>query len=115
MLKLALGALATLAMAPAVAAAAPENPLVKDAVVLNLKNIDLSTVSGQRSLAIRMDQAARAVCGSGLATIHLALEDQARTCRAEVVADVRSRIEAHGATTTADAGRPSRTVLASLR
>ena len=86
MLKLALGALATLAMAPAVSAAVPENPLVKDAVVLDLKNIDLATVSGQRRLAIRMDQAARAVCGSGLATIHLALEEQARTCRAEVVA-----------------------------
>jgi len=114
MLKLALGAFATLAMAPAVAAAVPENPLVKDAVVLDLKNIDLATVSGQRTLAIRMDQAARAVCGSGLATIHLALEDQARSCRAEVVADVRSRIEARSGAATADAGR-SRTVLASLR
>jgi UrcA family protein len=115
MLKLALGALATLAMAPAVSAAAPENPLVKDAVVLDLKNIDLATVSGQRRLAIRMDQAARAVCGSGLATIHLALEEQARTCRAEVVADVRSRIEARGASTVANAPLPSRTALASLR
>jgi hypothetical protein len=100
MLKLALGALATLAMAPAVSAAVPENPLVKDAVVLDLK---------------KMDQAARAVCGSGLATIHLALEEQARTCRAEVVADVRSRIEARGASTVANASLPSRTALASLR
>jgi UrcA family protein len=115
MLKLALGALATLAMAPTVTAAVPENPLVKDAVVLDLKNIDLATVSGQRSLAIRMDQAARAVCGSGLATIHLALEEQARTCRAEVIADVRSRIEARGAATTAAVRPSSRTVLASLR
>lgn len=111
MSKFALGALATLTMAPAVVAAPPPNPLAKTAVVLDLRKIDLATVEGQRTLAIRMDQAARDVCGDKLATIHLSLEEQARACRAEVIADVRARIEAR----TADAGRPSRSIQVALR
>ena len=111
MMKLAFGALAVLAMAPAVVATTPQNPFVKDSVVLDLKRIDLATVEGQRTLAIRVNQAARDVCGSRLDTIHLALEDQARACRAAVVADVRARIEAR----TADAGQSSGAALGALR
>jgi len=110
MLKLALGALAVLAVAPAAGAATQQNPFAKDSVVLNLRNIDLATVEGQRTLAIRMDHAARDVCGERLDRIHLAMEAQARTCRAAVVADVRSRIEAR----TADAGT-SRSMQLALR
>lgn len=101
MMKTVLAAIAAFAAAPALLAAAPENPLAKDKVVLDLRNLDLATVEGQRLLAIRMDQAARAVCGDGLATIHLSLAEQSRQCQADVVADIRSRIEAR----TADAGR----------
>ncbi len=97
MLKSVLAALAILTVAPAVGAASPQNPLAKDSVVLNLKNIDLATVEGQRTLSLRMNQAARDVCGHDLATIHLALEDQARTCRAAVIADIGARIEARTA------------------
>ena len=97
MLKVAFGALAALAMAPAVFAAAPQDPLRQDTVVLDLRKIDLATVEGQRTLAIRMDQAARAVCGDRLATIHLALDEQSRLCRADVIADIRGRIEARSA------------------
>jgi UrcA family protein len=111
MLKFAFGALAALAMAPAAIAATPQNPLVKESVVLDLRKIDLATVEGQRTLAIRMDQAARDVCGSRLATIHLSLEEQSRSCRAGVVADVRARIEAR----TADAARASRSVQVASR
>ncbi|RYD19701.1 MAG: UrcA family protein [Lysobacteraceae bacterium] len=111
MLKLALGALAALAIAPAAGAAYQENPLAKDSVVLNLKNIDLATVDGQRTLAIRMDNAARDVCGDRLDRIHLALEAKARSCRTAVIADIRTRIEAR----TADAGHAPRAVQVALR
>lgn len=110
--KAAFAALAAFAAAPAVLAAPADNPLAKDSVVLSLSKLDLATVNGQRSLAIRMDQAARAVCGDRLSTVHLALEEQSRACQAEVKADIRARIEAR----TADASRtPSQPVLIALR
>ena len=96
-----LAAFAAIVATPAMAADR-DNPLAKDEVVLSLRGLDLATVSGQRALAIRMDQAARAVCGDRLATVHLALEEQSRACQADVRADIRSRIELR----TADAGRP---------
>ena len=95
-----LAALAAIGAVPSVCAASTENPLAKDQVVLSLRDLDLATVSGQRALAIRMDQAARAVCGDRLATVHLALEEQSRACQADVKADLRARIEVR----TADAG-----------
>lgn len=92
MMKLGAAALAAiLATTPAFAATA-NNPFAADHAVLSLRGLDLTTVDGQQRLAIRMDQAARAVCGEGMSSIHLALESQARSCRADVLADIRARI-----------------------
>lgn len=94
-MKIGLVALATLAFATSAAAAvATENPFAQDKAILNLKGLDLSSADGQQRLAIRMDQAARAVCGDRLAGVHLALERKAQECRTSVVADVRAQIEA---------------------
>lgn len=94
-----------LACAGAANAAGSENPLAKDAAVLQLKGIDLATADGQQRLAIRMDAAAQAVCGDErLAGVHLALAEKARDCRAQVIADIRNQIESRQAalgTTTA--------------
>ncbi|MCW4462942.1 UrcA family protein [Sphingomonas sp. BT-65] len=109
-MKIGLMALATIALATS-ASAATENPFAKDQAILDLKGLDLSTAEGQQRLAIRMDQAARAVCGDRVAAVHLAVESKARECRAAVVADVRSQIEARSA--NADSRAPVR--LAALR
>lgn len=93
------------------AATTTSNPFAQDKVVLQLNDLDLATPQGQQRLAIRMDQAARAVCGEKMASVHLALEDQARACRAEVLADIRSRIEARSAL----ASQPTGVKLASSR
>lgn len=94
-MKTRLVALATLTFAlTATGAAATENPFAKDKAILNLQDLDLSTADGQQRLAIRVDQAARAVCGDRLAVIHLALDAKTRECRTAVAADVRSQIEA---------------------
>lgn len=93
-MKFALAAFAALALATsAFAATVAENPFAKDQVILNLEGLDLSTADGQQRLAIRMDQAARAVCGDRVAAVHLALEAKAQKCRTAVAADVRSQIE----------------------
>lgn len=94
MVKTGIAALAVVfAIAPAMAAPT-DNPFAADHAVLSLRGLDLTTVDGQQRLAIRMDQAARAVCGDGMSTIHLALDAQARGCRADVYADIRARIAA---------------------
>ena len=93
MKKVTLAVLAACAIAPAVHAAEPVNPLAKSSVILKLDGLDLATVEGQRLLSIRMGQAAREVCGTGMAKIHLAMEAQSRECQADVVADVRNRVE----------------------
>jgi UrcA family protein len=111
MMKIAVAALAAVAFATSANAAPTENPFVKDMTVLQLQGLDLSTAEGQQRLAIRMDQAARAVCGDRVASVHIALENQARDCRAAVVADIRSRIE----TRTADNGSIARTQVALAR
>ena len=98
-MKTGLVAFAALALATSASANATENPLARDKAVLNLQGLDLSTADGQQRLAIRMDQAARSVCGDRLATGHLDAESKARECRATVVADVRSQIEARVAQT----------------
>ena len=91
-MKIGFAALAALTLsAPALATG--QNPFAADKVVLTLKGLDLGSVDGQQRLAIRIDQAARAVCGDRVATIHLDLENQSRACRHEVTADIRSRIE----------------------
>jgi UrcA family protein len=100
MMKFGLVALAAVAFATSATAATTENPFAKDKTVLQLSGLDLSTPDGQQRLAIRMDQAARSVCGERLSTVHLDAEAKSRECRAAVVADVRNQIEAR----TADAG-----------
>lgn len=98
-MKIGLAAFAAIAFATSATAATTENPFAKDKTVLQLNNLDLSTSDGQQRLAIRMDQAARSVCGDRLATVHLDADAKSRECRAAVVADVRNQIEAR----TADA------------
>lgn len=92
-MKIGLVALATIALAAPASAATTENAFAKDQAILDLKGLDLSTADGQQRLAIRIDNAARTVCGSDLASVHLAAENKARACRAAVVADVRAQIE----------------------
>jgi len=100
-MKSGLVALATFAFAlSATGAVAAENPFARDQVILNLQDLDLATADGQQRLAIRVDQAARAVCGDRLSNVHLALEAKAQECRAAVVADVRQQIETRLASNT---------------
>lgn len=102
-MKIGLAACAAiLAAAPAVAAPGA-NPFSADSAVLNLRGIDLTSVEGQQRLAIRMDQVASKVCGEGMSSIHLALGEQARGCRADVIANIRSQIAT--ATAARDTGR----------
>jgi len=110
-MKIGLAAVAAFAFATSAFASTAENPFAQDKAILNLKGLDLSTAEGQQRLAIRMDQAARAVCGEHLASVHLALEAKAKECRSAVIADVRSRIEAR----TASASPVSSVRLASAR
>ncbi|MCG6120495.1 MAG: UrcA family protein [Blastomonas sp.] len=92
-------ALATLAFALSAGGAAAsenpagENPFARDKAILNLQGLDLSTADGQQRLAIRVDQAARAVCGENLASVHLSANAKAQECRIAVAADVRAQIE----------------------
>jgi len=86
-------ALAACALATSVPAAAADNPFAKDQAVLRLSDLNLSTVDGQQRLAIRMDEAARAVCGDRLSSVHLDLSAKARECRTEGLADIRAQIE----------------------
>lgn len=108
-MKIGIAALAAMMAATPVFAATDSNPFAADSVKLNLRGIDFTTVEGQQRLAIRMDQAARAVCGEGMSSIHLALGAQARGCRADVMTNIRSQI----ATATASAATPKATQLAS--
>ena len=110
-MKTGLMALAAFALATAASASATDNPFAQDKATINLKGLDLSTSDGQQRLAIRMDQAARAVCGEGLASVHLDLERKAQDCRSAVIADVRAQIE----TRTAHAAMASPVHLASAR
>jgi UrcA family protein len=105
-LKIALVALATLAFATSpTSASANANPFAKDKAILTLQDLDLSTADGQQRLAIRVDQAARAVCGDRLSGLHLSVEAKAQECRASVSADVRSQIEARLASASAPASK----------
>ncbi|BBC73938.1 UrcA family protein [Altererythrobacter sp. B11] len=92
MIKNGLIAIAGCALVASVPAAA-ENPYAKEEAVLHLSGLDLTTVEGQQRLAIRMDEAARAVCGDRLSSVHLELGAKSRECRAAVLADIRSQIE----------------------
>jgi UrcA family protein len=93
MMKKGLLVLGICALATSVTAAASESPFAKDEAVLRLEGLDLSTADGQQRLAIRMDQAARAVCGDRLSSVHLAAAAKAEACRTAVIADIRDQIE----------------------
>jgi len=110
-MKIGIAALAAISLGSAAFASTADNPFGKDSAVLSLSGIDLATADGQQRLAIRVDQAARAVCGESLATIHADLEARARECRADVAEQVRSQIE----TRTAEAAHKNMAQLASLR
>ncbi|WP_159980461.1 MULTISPECIES: UrcA family protein [unclassified Novosphingobium] len=110
-MKIGLLALVPFAFAAAASAAPNENPFAHDRAVVQLQGLDLATVEGQQRLSIRMDQAARAVCGDRLSTVHLALEQRASECRTAVKADIKARIEAR----MADASGVSKVQLASAR
>ena len=110
-MKTGLLVLAACGLATSLPAAAADNPFAKDEAVLRLNGLDLSTAEGQQRLAIRMDQAARAVCGDRLSSVHLAMEAHARECRAAVLAD----IGAASAARTAAAAEAGHIKLASSR
>lgn len=110
-MKKGLWVLGACALATSVSAIAADNPFARDEAVLRLDGLDLATADGQQRLAIRMDQAARAVCGDRLASVHLATDARARECQASVKADIRTQIEAR----TALAANASQTQLASSR
>ena len=103
-MKIGLAVLAAFAFATSASAATDtDTTFAQGQAVLKLKDLDLSTVDGQQRLAIRMDQAARSVCGEHMAELHLALETKAQQCRATVVADVRAQIEARHASAATNA------------
>lgn len=81
------------AMVASVPAAAADNAFAQEEAVVRLSGLDLSTVEGQQRLAIRMDDAARAVCGDRLASVHLTLGARTRECQAEVVSNIRAQID----------------------
>jgi len=110
-MKKGLWVLGACALATSVSAAATDNPFARDATVLRLDGLDLSTADGQQRLAIRMDNAARTVCGDRLASVHLAADTRARECRTAVIADIRAQIEAR----VADAAKGPGMQLASSR
>jgi UrcA family protein len=111
-MKTGLVALATFAFAlSASGAVASENPFAKDTAVLNLQGLDLSTADGQQRLVIRVDQAARTVCGDRMSAVHLSVVAKTQECRVAVAADVRAQIEAK----LARAPSTSATQVASLR
>lgn len=109
-MKTGLLALAAFGLATSASAATTtENPFAQDKATLRLSGLDLSTADGQQRLAIRMDQAARAVCGDRLASVHIALGERTRECRTAVIADIRAQIDAR----LADASSAVPTQLAS--
>ena len=108
-MKIGLAAIVAIMVAAPAVAAPGTNPFSADSAVLDLRGLDLASVDGQQRLAIRMDQVADSVCGTGMSSIHLALAAQAQACRQDVFADIRSRI----ATATAAANRAKPTALAS--
>lgn len=107
-MKIVLAAVAAMSLGSAALArnggTAVETPFGKPSAVLALRGLDLATTDGQQRLAIRVDQATRAVCGDSLATIHADVEARARECRADVAEQVRAQIETRVARARTEAG-----------
>lgn len=99
-MKFAIAALAAVTLGSAAVAGTVTNQFADDSAVLSLAGLDLASADGQQRLAIRVDQAARAVCGANLANVHIALETRARACRADVAEQVRAQIETRVAAAT---------------
>ncbi|MET3722656.1 UrcA family protein [Sphingomonas trueperi] len=93
-MKMLVAAAAALSISTAAFAAPSDTGFGQPSATLTLAGLDLTTADGQQRLATRVDQAARAVCGENLATIHPDVEARARLCRADVAEQVRSQIEA---------------------
>lgn len=110
-MKMLIAAAAALSISTAAFAGTTDTGFGKPSAVLTLAGLDLATAEGQQRLAIRVDQAARTVCGESLATIHPELEARARACRADVAEQVRSQIE----TRVAQAGKARGVQVAALR
>lgn len=110
-MKIGIAALAAVSLGSAAVAGTTDNPFGRDTAILSLAGLDLATASGQQRLAVRVDQAARAVCGENLSTVHLELEARARACRADVAEQVRDQIDAR----VADASHGAPIRLASAR
>ncbi len=110
-MKIVLAALAAVTLGSAAFAGTVDNQFANDSAVLTLKGLNLASADGQQRLAIRVDQAARAVCGDKLANVHIDLETRSRACRADVAEQVRSQIEAR----VAAASQKSAIQLASAR
>lgn len=95
MKRLTLAFCAAAMVLPAGAAiAATDNPFARDSVDMRTDDLNLATSDGQQRLEGRLSRAAEAVCGTGAATIHLSAFRKARACKAEVIAEVRQRIDA---------------------
>lgn len=99
-MKIVIAALAAATLGSAAFAGTVGNQFANDSAVLTLKGLDLASADGQQRLAIRVDQAARAVCGDKLANVHIDLETRSRACRADVAEQVRGQIEARVAAAT---------------
>jgi UrcA family protein len=108
-MKIGLLALAACALATSASAATTDNPFAQEKAKVRLEGLDLTTADGQQRLAIRMDQAARSVCGDRVSSVHLALGKRADECRVAVIADIRAQIEAR----MADAAKTAPVQLAS--
>ena len=108
MLKAGLMAVAAVALATPALADTNTNsdPFTASSATLRLDGLDLATVDGQNRLAIRMDAAARSVCGEGLDTVHLQASTEARACRTRVHAQIRDQIETRLAAATPAAAKP---------
>jgi UrcA family protein len=103
-MKIGIAVIVAASLGSAAFAGTTDNPFGRDSTVLTFKDLDLATAKGQQRLAVRVDQAARAVCGESLATVHIDAEARARACRADVAEQVRDQIEARTATASASDG-----------
>lgn len=69
------------------------DPFVQNEAAISYADLNLDSADGQVRLASRLDQVARDVCGRGMDRVHPMLAQQAQTCRNEVVAAAREKID----------------------